>query len=229
MKILLNIIVFLLTANLFAQNNLSDNAELNNVYGADNILVNGINYSPLHPGSYGHPFLGDNIFAENNIVLKGRSFNNVLLKYDLEKQMIILNFKNPAKADKLIELNNNYIKEFTINQLHFIKLPDKVNSSATPFIQLIYSGKLIFGKTYSKAFIATYSNKYPRGKYSKLYIKNVLIVDDETLEIKRNKDLYSAFPANKHQIKRYIKSNKIKLRKATNKQWHQLIKFCDEL
>ncbi len=225
----LTLILLLSFSSLFCQTSIGDLKEISEkIYGPDNVLINGSSYVISHPSANGNPFLGDNKFTPSTINLKGRSFNNVLIKYDIEFQMVILKVDN-SYGSKIITLRDNYIKAFNLHNKHFINLKEKgINDKSIKFLELVYDGSFIFGNYYSKSFLSIYSNKYPNGKYTKTKVSHYLFLNNKKINIKNKRDLLLVFPEHKHDIKKFIKKNKIKFRKATNADYFKIMHYCDE-
>ncbi|PLX14551.1 MAG: hypothetical protein C0598_01010 [Marinilabiliales bacterium] len=230
MKHLLSILFLLSFSGLFCQTTITElKVKSEEKYGPDDILINGISYIPLHPSANGNPFFGENTFITSYINLKGRDFKNVLLKYDIEQQVVILKV-NESYGGKKINLSNNYIKDFVINNKHFVNINEfDIEDEYIKFLELVYMGDFIFGNYYSKNFLAVYSNKYPYGKYTKTKVSKYLFLNGKKYFIKNKGDILSLFPEHKHDIKKFIKKNKIKFRKATNDEFFKLMQYCDEL
>jgi len=225
----LTLILLLSFSSLFCQTTIGDLKEISEKkYGPDDILINGSSYVLSHPSANGNPFLGENKFTLATINLKGRQFNNILLKYDIEQQMIILKVDN-SYGSKIITLRDNYIKDFHLFNKHFINLEEKgISDKNIKFLELVYEGNFIFGNYYSKSFLAIFSNKYPYGKYTKTKVSNYLFIKNKKVSINNKRDLLLVFPEHKHDIKKFIKKNKIKFRKATNSDFHKIMQYCDE-
>lgn len=223
------LVLFLTFSNIFCQAQMGELKEISEKkYGPDDILINGSSYVPSHPSANGNPFLGENKFTPSTINLKGRRFKNTLLKYDIEQQLIVLKVDDNYRS-KVISLRNNYIKDFYLHNMHFVNLNDKdINDENVQFIELVYEGDFIFGNYYSKDFLAVYSNKYPYGKYNKTKISRILFINGKKVLKKNKRDLFSVFLEYKHDIKKFIKKNKIKFRKANNADYFKIMQYCDE-
>lgn len=225
----LTLILLFSFSSLFCQTSIEDLKGVSEkIYGPDDILINGSSYVPSHPSANGNPFLVANEFSLSEINLKGRNFNNVLLKYDIENQMVILKVDN-SYGSKIITLRDNYIKDFNLHNKHFINLKEKgIDDKNIKFLELVYEGNFIFGNYYSKAFLAVFSTKYPYGKYTKTKVSHYIFLKNKKIAINKKRDLLLVFPEHKHEIKKFIKKNKIKFRKATNADYFKIMQYCDE-
>jgi hypothetical protein len=231
MRTFIIFLLLLLSLNIFAQNATEQLwQQTSEIYGTDDILVNGTTYRPLHPIASGDPFFINGIFVHGQLNLKGRSFQNVLLKFDIEQQKLILkHFVDGAKFE-LIAFNNNYIKSFSLHGRFFVNIDDLIkNDKAKGFYELIYQGDFLFVREYKKVFVSTFSDKYPYGKYSDTKTTNFLFLEGEKFKISKRKDLYNLFPQHKVLIKKFMKEHKIKLRKSNNNKLNILMQYCDEI
>ena len=216
---------------MFSQSQLEDIRESTSTfYGTDDVLINGGVYTPLHPVASGNQYFIRSNFSKGSLSLVGRDFQNVDLKFDIEQQRLILKGFIDSVNFEIIVLNDNYIKEFVLFDYKFVNLSNYLNSKTIKgFYELIYSGSFVFVRSYHKEFLASYSNRYLNGKYSETKIENFIIRDNIKYEIKKNKNLFSVFPEQKGLIKKFMKDNKIKLRKASNTSLNKLMQYCDEV
>lgn len=231
MRRLITFLLVFISLNLFSQSNTEDIYNYTSeVYGIDDILVNGSKYRTLHPVAYGNPFFADGTFSKGNLSLKGRDFQNVLLKFDIEQQKVILKAFPDSANFKVIVLNDNYIKSFTLHERYFVNISDILETTTVDgFYELVYKGGFVFARSYKKGFVAVYSSKYPNGKYSKTKRESFIFRENLKHRIKKKKDLYELFPQQKGLIKKFMKDNKIKLHKASNQNLNILMQYCDEV
>jgi len=231
MRISVTFLLLLIALSLSAQNATEElRQHTAEVYGIDDILVNGITYRPLHPIASGNPFYVSSVFVEGQIDLKGRSFQNVLLKYDIEQQKLILKHFLVSGNFEATALNNNYVKSFLLQGRYFVNIQSILkNNESKGFYELIYRGNVLFVREYKKVFVGTFSDKYPYGKYSDTKTTNFLFLNGEKFKIAKKKDLYNLFPQHKVLIKKFMKENKIKLRKSGNNKLNILMQYCDEI
>jgi hypothetical protein len=96
-------------------------------------------------------------------------------------------------------------------------------------VQLIYSGKILFLATYSKSFLKDFSDKSPYGKYSEQQSVYSIYNNQVLTKIASKKALLDYFDPHKKEIKKYLKHNKFKFKKASPSEWYSVIQFCDNL
>lgn len=231
MRGLYTVLLIFLFSGLFSQTTQEEiHKYATEVYGIDDLLVNGSIYAPHHPVAFGSQYLEKSTFSKGNLNLVGREFHKVDLKFDIEQQKVILMGYIDSVNYKIIVLNDNYIKDFSIHDKHFVNISNYLNNkSVKGFYELIYTGEFVFIKSYKKEFLGVYSNRYPNGKYSKTYTEKFIIKNNIKYTIKNKKSIFSVFPEHKQEIKTYMKDNKIKLRKASNINLNNLMQYCDEV
>lgn len=231
MRRLYTVLLIFLFSGLFSQTTQEEiHKYATEVYGIDDLLVNGSIYAPLHPVAYGSQYLVKSTFSKGSLNLVGREYHEVDLKFDIEQQKVILMGYIDSVNYKVIVLNDNYIKDFSIHDKHFVNISNHLNNkSVKGFYELIYTAEFVFIKSYKKEFLGVYSNRYPNGKYSKTYTEKFIIKNNIKYTIKNKKSIFSVFPEHKQEIKTYMKDNKIKLRKASNINLNNLMQYCDEV
>lgn len=225
------VLLIFVFSGVYSQNSLEKiHKHATKVYGIDDLLVNGSVYAPYHPVAFGDPFFVESVFSKGNLTLVGREFENVGLKFDIEQQKVILMAFVDSVNFKIIVLNDNYIKYFSIHGTHFVNISNHLNNNLIKgFYELIYNGEFVFVKSYRKEFLGVYSNRHPNGKYSETITENFIIRNNKKYTIKNKKSIFSVFPEHKNEIKIYMKDNKIKLRKASNINLNNLMRYCDEV
>jgi len=120
LKAVIGAILFFLFATLAGQGTFPDLVE--NAYGLDQDLVNGIQYSNRYMRSEGHPYFLEDRFKNGSVSINGKIYQNVQLKYDLLSQRVEI------KHDKILSRNYRYItisdrmEAFSLGMYEFRKL-----------------------------------------------------------------------------------------------------------
>jgi len=55
------------------------------------------------------------------------------------------------------------------------------------------------------------------------------VIDNQLMKVQKKKALLALFPEHKKQIKKFMSTNKIGYKNATNPQLRMLLQYCDEL
>ena len=120
-KLLPLFLLLLLTAvssiNAFAQ---ASSVNHDPVYGFDHLLYNGKVYSfyPL-PGTGGTQYLFDTFDSLGSITVRGVTYTNISLNYDIYNQLLILKYKNAFGSQSMIEISYAWLEKAIIWGINF--------------------------------------------------------------------------------------------------------------
>ena len=200
------------------------------VYGTDDALVNGQPYALKYREVKGHPFFGDDKWSEETLTVKGKTFHNVKLNYDIESDKLILNTKYNENSYIIIELSNEVIDSFNIQSHHFINAAQlKIDAGEIKFFEQIYKGNFSFLIKHKKILNKAYYDTPPYGRYTKMISVHYIFEKGELKKINSKKSFLKYFHKNKKEIRAFMRKNKIKYKKANHKQLQVLMKYCDNL
>lgn len=198
-------------------------------YGTSDLLVNGRPYVPINLKAKGFPYFKFNTFSEGILYVKDRVFTSVLLKYNVEKDQLILKENLVNNIPVQVVLTTALIDSFQLgNHLFFNRTLIFGEATANGFLEVLYNGDIQFYKKHTKLFHPTFSQVNPHGKYHDdtdvFYLKKA----GKLHEIKSKKQLLEVFADQKKAVKKFMKQNGIKFKKANNNQFYNLLKYCDE-
>jgi hypothetical protein len=196
-------------------------------YGADQHLVNGIEYFNLHIQTDGHKFLDEDKYYMGWIVIDQRTYSDVHLKYDIFGQRVLLLIEHPGGGNRQIILNNLRIREFEINNRHFRKFT--FPGEKTRFYQVIGKPELSCLHYYSKQEIPKPVDNNTLSEFTDTKRKSYLYRPSGLHEFKSNRSFLRLFPEYQSQIKAYLRKHKLKVRKLDDGHMGHLIDFCSML
>ena len=136
LKVAIGTNLFFLFATLAGQGTFPDLVE--NAYGLDQDLVNGIQYSNRYMRSEGNPYFQEDSFKNGSVSINGKIYQNVQLKYDLFSQRVEI------KHDKILGRNYRYItisdrmEAFSLGAYEFRKL--NIQENPERYYQVINTG-----------------------------------------------------------------------------------------
>jgi hypothetical protein len=232
------IILIISSNNLFAQNseNISDELtdyikEIDKLYSADDVLINGVLYTPQNSKIKGSPYLFKG-WNKSTIYVDGIQYINVLTKYDLIADALIMKVKIKNGEQKLLNLNKFQIDSFAIGDSLFTNIyklnPNEVKYPT--YLLNVYSGKISLLISFNKIFINNYNNISPYGEFSKTKSELLLYEGSQLTNIKNKKDFLNYFhDTHRKDINQFLKKNKIKIRKSQIAQFQELMKYCNFL
>lgn len=161
----------------------------------------------------GNPFFGDKRRRPGTIVYDSVLYNHVLLLYDEVKDLIVLyDVSNVFKISLYPEL----IDRFTIEDHRFIRLKDSLNPSQphNGFYEVLYQGGITLLKKEKKVIredlnSGTTAEFYIQGADTSYYLKK----NNVYYPVKNNRSLLHALKDRSQDVKRFIRSNGLSVRR----------------
>lgn len=182
-------------------------------------------------GIEGSPYLSDN-FTKGILITTGNmKYSGLLLRYNI--YFDVFEFKHPGK-DTLETLNPDIIREVVLNGNKYIWLPYKNEYGLVHgFFKMLNQGKAKALAHYTVDFVPEkelplYHNDTEPAKFTdeseSLY---VYFGDKPATRVSKKSELLDALPAHKSAIAKYIKKQRIKVRKE--KDLAKVIDFYNTL
>lgn len=232
---ILLILLFCIPGFLFSQKSGEHESTLECVerqyFGTNDLLVNGRNYLPYNTRANGHPYYKTEEFQEGSLYIKDRVFDSVLLSYNLERDQLILQQERSNSTVVQVILTSTLIDSFELGDALFIHREYVPGLSEGPdFLRKIYGGKSNFYEVIHKRFLPVFTEVNAHGRYSDPELSYFLEKENqEVVKIKNKRNFLKVFSDHKSEVKRFIKKESIRFRKASDKQFINLMKYCDDL
>lgn len=232
--------------------------ESQSYYSINDEIINGCVYPLPNSKINGHPYLNGQwtgaIFFVNN-----KKYTNLLIKYDLTIDDIILKAEIENGIQKLINVNKFQIDSFIIGKSLFVnshilylernfdavqsltlsvneisvRVSSRVMTSEEKkhtYLEQVYKGKCSLYKEYKKIFIKEYNNITPYGKYSSIRTNLYFYNNAELINVDRRSLFIRCFEKEKqNEIKSFMKKNNIIYKKASQQQLKELMNYCSTL
>ena len=128
--------LFFLFATLAGQGTFPDLVE--NAYGLDQALVNGVQYSNRYIRSEGHPYFLEDRFENGSVSINGMIYQNVQLKYDLFSQDVEIKHKKYLGRNYRYVTISDRMEAFSLGEYEFRKL--KIPEEPERYYQVISTG-----------------------------------------------------------------------------------------
>ncbi len=200
------------------------------VYGADNMLVNGRIYVPEHGLAQGHPYYQINDWIVGTVYIESKEYKNVKLKFDLELDEFVIFIKDKDNRKNYIVLNRNYVDSLYLGKFLFVNFSDFSDlHQPLGYVEMVYNNELIFITKHTKDFKKEYSESKPYGEYSDQKSTYYIFEDTQLTKVLTKKAFLNYFPFNKKEIKKYLKKHRIKYKKANSGELFNLLKYCNEI
>jgi hypothetical protein len=192
----------------------------------DPTLINGKQYVFNVFQVEGHQFLGNENFIKGTLTLKGETYHNLDLRYDIYNQELTLRFTNQFESQKIIIVSNAWLTGFTMGDKKFELIDDENGTKriyqtlGTGNVRVIYSWKKDLRLNTSNGL---YSFTRPfRGSY--------ILIDDIKHQYLTNRGFAKVFGENiSPMVKKYLRQNRIKVAKADDLVIEELINYCNSI
>ena len=252
MKILTQYILLVFATFSFITNSEGQSTDLqktvryfNNLYGADNLLINGRIYMFPNYQAKGNPFFYGEKIKNCDISINQKIFKDNKALYNIENDNLII-LKEINNNRLFIELNNNLIDSFIISvnpyfntkqtaplqyettqiEKFFVK-KKFIKTDSLGFCEVLYQNKITLLKKHKKEFQEKISEETPHGMYSKqktdLYMKK----DNKFISINKKREFFTIFNSYKKEIRHFMKKNNINYRKINDFKLIKLVRFCE--
>ncbi|MCD4770596.1 MAG: hypothetical protein K8R35_10575 [Bacteroidales bacterium] len=133
LKVVIGANLFLLFATMAGQGTFPDLVE--NAYGLDQDLVNGIQNSNRYRSSEGHPYFQQDRFRNGSVSINGNIYQNVQLKYDLFSQSVEIKHEIVSGRNYHYITVSDRMTAFSLGEYEFRRL--KIQDEQVRFYQVI--------------------------------------------------------------------------------------------
>jgi hypothetical protein len=186
-------------------------------YGQDQELVNGKQYYNHHPKSLGNPYLLDGFVHQGSVNIRGVTYFNVWLRYDIYNQQVEVEYTTMGGADNQVVLVNDRLKEFRIAQYVFRNL--SIRGEEKHIYQVIGTERMICYISWEKKLIPRVGDANFTEQYTPPKRNYLLELDGETHEFQSKRDFVKLVPEDhKKAIKRLVRGNNMQFRTASPEQ-----------
>lgn len=176
----------------------------------------------------GHPYFEDSII-EGSIVYNKVLYQHVALIYDMVLDLVVI--KDPYEVWK-IGLNRQHVDSFTIETHRFIRIGDSLNPTAprNGFYEQLYRGRLRLLKKQVKS-IQQQASFLNNGfeQYTLTSVFYYLKAGDNYYPVNNQRSLLSALKDKNREVKKFIRSNHLSMRKDKENTLVKVITWYDGL
>lgn len=199
------------------------------IYGVDQRLVSGEFYSgAINSAIIGHPYFFDKEWKIGSVEFDKIIYENLLLKYDIEKNSIILSFTNINGSSFQISLKKNLITSFTMDNYIFVQHPGTNEYDTAWFSELLTDGEISYLVLRKKALTLNQGSG-SRGYYYKENVKQYLYINGDLMPFRTKKSLFRLFPVHKQEIRKFLRSAKLSPTKKRIADRAAMIRYVNEL
>ena len=195
-------------------------------YKSDQILVNGLYYDNYYRNAIGHPFLFKDVFYKGTLVCQNKLYKGLDMKYDVYEHKLLIRYVLNDRNIRFIP-PNEFISEFSFNEMHFKKysFPDM----APEFYQVIadYDDIKCLYHWFKERTESSHTRAFGSYRFYESEKTRYLVLDNKLLKYRNKFSFVRLFPEDKrYEIRKYLKSEKIKVLKSNDDGIRKLIDHC---
>lgn len=202
-------------------------ADDNEWFGLDPLLYNGRFYTYFVPSSTkGTPYFNGPDFVTGSVTLRGITYMDLPLKYDVINQQLILQYMRKDGGIKKIILSEAWLEAFSLGNDHFELYT--MEDSIKQIYQVIGNGSCRILYTWSKYLNLDPKTGSHRYIFSELEKKEYLLSENIIMPYKNNKSFVALFqPSKQTMLKKYLQHEHINVKKASDEVMTELVIFCN--
>jgi len=191
------------------------------------VLYNGRIWRNLFYMVQGDQFLFSKEFLSGSLSISGKTFSDILLKYDILKDEIL----TPSDSGGVLQVNKELVDSFSVSfqnkTYHFIKMQEDSLKGSKRYINVLYKGKTALYLEYNKKI----EKLAAEGKYDKFYqINHIYFVKGNIFyPITSKSDLLKVFANDKALIKNFIKKNKLYVSEKMPDSFIPVMQYYDNI
>jgi len=223
--LLFSVLLCSIVAPVAAQNSIDDTQ----VYGLEPILHNGevYNYFP-GVGVKGHQYFEQKDFIEGTISVRGTTYENVFLNYDILNQQVILKYLDPQGSNRLLAVSKAWLEKFSIGEEQFSVIL-KFDGQKI-IVQTLNEGSIQLHIQWTKKLVADISFVSEYYTFDKKHQTLYISYNNTLQEYKNTKTILALLnPSAQEKVKKYMRLKKIKNRSNSMEQLNELLVYCNQL
>lgn len=197
-------------------------------YGPDADLLNGEKYHFSYRSDRGTPFYEVQGKTLASVQIKGKLYEDQKIRYDLYNQLMVLDFTDRSGAPGSIVLTDQWIDHLILGGIMFKRFPDE--RGIRRFGQVIFEGPFSCVYFWGKKRLPDLHEGENHFYFSEPFRVPVLVIQGETFPFSGNGSFLKCLPEEYlAPVKKYLKEQRIRVKKAPDQQMRQLMEFINQL
>ncbi|MCK5137239.1 MAG: hypothetical protein KAR19_15755 [Bacteroidales bacterium] len=197
-------------------------------YGQDQELVNGMQYYNRHSLSIGNPYLLEGRVRQGSVTIRGESYQDVWLRYDIHSQQVEVEYQTINGADNQVILVSDRLDKFTIGELFFRKMT--IDKGREQIFQVIDAGRLVFYISWEKRLVPVSGNSRFIEEFTSAKRSYQLEMDGAVHFFKNKKRFIKLFPEIiQKDVKKLFRKYNIHFRTASPAQLERFMQAVSGL
>jgi len=197
------------------------------VDGPDPRLVSGKLYRGARQGSVAaHPYYIDENWKPGYVIIDSLLFDNLLLKYDVLENKLVLNTVNISNSPVLICLNLEKTKRFGMDGRNFIPFPPEKDNPEPRFSESLVEDTLSYLILKRKVL------KLEGGAVDYIYETHedpYLLFNNELFKFRNKRTMFRLFPVLKDELKKFIRQENLTYIRKRPENLRRLTEYCNVL
>lgn len=220
--------VFLFLGKLIPAVSQDLSAYINSKHGLDYELINGTQFYYQYHRVQGHPFYISENLVTGMVVQKDNIYPDVRINYDIYAQHLILEFQGNHVGTQRVILPPVHTDGFELDGYMFKKL--NLDEKGPLFFQLIQVNGLTCYIHWKKELGPATNTRDYMDAFSYPVLTYYLEYKNELHPFKNRKTFAAPFPdIHKRRIKKYLRRNMIRFKRATPEQMEGLLEYASSL
>jgi hypothetical protein len=202
--------------------------DLDRVYGLDQTLYNGKKYTYMPPaGTKGNQFLTSSQYSAGTVILKGKTYRDITLNYDIFNQKLLLRYANETGPLNIIEVSTSWLTGFSLGDMKFEFLHLE---SERQFYQVLGEGRVRILYHWRKTMDLDGSVGAYGFVFSRALRDSYVLMDGQLKQFRTKRSLIRLFdPALWPEIKKYLRKNRINMKKSSDLTMAEMITFIGNI
>jgi hypothetical protein len=191
------------------------------------MLYNGRMWRNLYPLILESQFLFSKEFLPGSVTMRGKTFSDVMIKYDIFTDEII----TPFAPAGMIQVNKQMVDSFSLifqnKNYHFIRIPDGNTYFPAGYYNVVYKGRTTLYARYSKKI----EKLADKDEFDKFYQTNriYIIQDGKVFNIPGKNDLFRALNVQKKELRQFMRENNNRISNEDPFSYAPFLRFNDDL
>jgi hypothetical protein len=199
------------------------------IYGPDPLLYNGRKYTFYLPSeTSGNQYFAGPAYLNGTVTVKGKNFSTPGLNYDILNQEIVMKYESEAGAAYLLQLSKAWISAFSMDRYRFelLTLPGMPQQ----ICQVLDGGGLRILLHWSKTLDLDITHGSRKYVFSAPKKESYLMKGGRYQAFKNNRSFLALFDSeDQPAIRKYMKTNKLNVRKSGDDDLSGLLNYCGGL
>ena len=205
------------------------NQGFDKVYGLDPHLYNGKIYNYfVEINTRGNQFLSGNEFIVGSVRIKGVTYPDVLLNYDIFNQQVLLKSQNSLYSNSIIALSQGWLEGFSLGSANFEII--SFRDTSQKICQVSGNSDIRILTCWRKEHKIEYYYTTPIYVFSLPEKEMYLQIGPDIKHFSNNRSYISCFGRTAQAVlKNYMRQHKVNVKKADADKLRALTLFCNTL